>query len=380
MKASLPWQDWIATLPAQYDSCPKLKYSMSMTRWEEHCFCEAYMRDCFTGAGRIVDLGCWFGATTYFLARGLAQNPQATQNRIIDAFDLFIWEKWMEQPMGNLKLPIVHCPGESFLPDVQKLLAPFHDLVRLHQQDLMKHQPAPEPIEMLFIDAMKTWQLAQTIVASFFPRLIPGLSVVVQQDFVSHAPIVATNHLIMWRLRDHFEWIHHVPSSGSVAFVSKKRIDPEMLVDLSAESFSLDDIEQAYEYSLACVPEDEARRPIKVAKLLFLVQRGYDDAALTEAEELAASGIRLPAHIVTDISQVTEARRNQLVLGAAVLTDEAHRDEKLASLGKMESLLRPSAAKHSVSLLARINRRWSALRKSGSFPRLLALLRNKHSR
>ena len=86
----------------------------------------------------------------------------------------------------------------------------------------MEYEPAPGPVELLFIDAMKSWPLAKKIVTGFFPLLIPGTSVVVQHILIFHNPIAATSHLLMWRLRDHFEWLHQIPRSGSVVFLCKE--------------------------------------------------------------------------------------------------------------------------------------------------------------
>ena len=36
---------------------------------------------------------------------------------------------------------------------------------------------------MLFVDIAKTWALNDVVIEQFFPRLIPGRSVVVQQDY-----------------------------------------------------------------------------------------------------------------------------------------------------------------------------------------------------
>jgi methyltransferase family protein len=196
---------WLKKLPRRYIKYRQPAGLWSMTVPRELAFCQSFAREHFCGAGKMVDLGCWFGATTFSLARGLSRNRRAKNYRRIDAFDLFIWTKAMEPVARKINMPIVHRDGESFQSDVQKLLMPFADLVRLHQLNLMASEPDPGPIEFLFIDAMKTWPLAQKIAEDFFPRLIAGTSVVVHQDFIFHQPIAAAIHLLMGRLRDHFE-------------------------------------------------------------------------------------------------------------------------------------------------------------------------------
>jgi hypothetical protein len=90
-----------------------------MTTRHELCFVEGYARDIFSGTGRIVDLGCWYGATTAALARGLRDNPCAEDNAVIEAFDLFIWKSWMDQHAERLmRLGKSYAVNDCFLPDV----------------------------------------------------------------------------------------------------------------------------------------------------------------------------------------------------------------------------------------------------------------------
>ena len=327
-------QDWLSALPARYKSYEKPAGLWSMTTWLELCFCESYARECFSGAGIIVDLGCWLGATTYCFARGLAENTRARQNRTIKAFDLFVWKEWMRSIAGTIQMPVIYQPGESFFHDVQKVLAPYRESIQLHQGNLLDHQPSQEPIEMLFIDAMKSWPLAEKITTAFFPRLIPGLSVVVQQDFVYHAGLGATNHLLMWRLRDYFAPIHVVPHSASLAFVCTRQIHPADLTDLSVDSFTLEEIEQAYDYCLACVPEERGRILIEAAKLSFLLERGYYDTAFALAKRLVEEGTKFNAQTVLDTRAMLRTCKT-----SASSHGNAQRAHDLDRLASIESYL-----------------------------------------
>jgi hypothetical protein len=293
-------QKWLQKLPRRYKKYRQPPGLWSMTIPRELAFCESYARECFSGRGRIIDLGCWFGATTFSLARGLKRNWRVRKNRVIEAFDLFVWTKWMDPVADQINMPRRYGDGESFYQEVERLLEPYKDLVLLHEQDLMKYEAVATPVELLFVDAMKTWPLAKKIVTDFFPCLIPGTSVVVQQDFVFHKPIAATSHLLMWRLRDHFDWLHQIPRAGSVAFVCKKKISAGGLPDLQPESFSLEEIDQAYEYSRACVPEEAMRPHIDAAKLLFLIEFGYYEAALQHARWLLEKEIKFREHVLAD--------------------------------------------------------------------------------
>ena len=328
------FQKWLRKLPRRYEKYRQPKGLWSMTIARELAFCESYARECFSGVGRMIDLGCWFGATTFSLARGLARNRRVKNNRVIEAFDLFIWNGWMLPEAHKIKMPLLYQEGESFYPDVQKLLEPYNEFVRLHQQDLMEYRAEVEPVELLFIDAMKTWPLARKIASDFFPRLIPDASVVVQQDFIFHQPIAATNHLLMWQLRDHFELLHQIPRSGSIAFLCTKQITADEMPAMDPQSFSLEEIDQAYEYSRACIAEDDLRPHLDATKLLFLIERGDYRAALEHTRRLVNNRIKFCEHVLADALRVIDQAKTTMAR-----TNEPESRNQIETLAKIRSLL-----------------------------------------
>jgi hypothetical protein len=269
----------------------------SMTTPNELAFLKAYARGCFRGSGKIIDLGCWFGATSAALAAGLRENPKALSNDVIEAYDLFDWEDWMSPIKEQIGMKVNLKSGDCFLDTVQNNLRSFHDIINLHKVDLTTYSPpAAWKIEFLFVDAMKNWDLANSITKNFFPIMIPNGSVVVMQDFAFYDPIVATNHLVMWHLRKFFTPLHHVPYSCSVAFLTESCPTLEDLIDYHPDVFSEEDIEAAYAYCLPLVQES-MRPSLLVAKLCHCImcqhlqsaERSFDDlkdVALASAMEL----------------------------------------------------------------------------------------------
>ena len=280
-----------------------------MTTRRELCFCESYARECFSGAGIIADLGCWLGATTYCFARGLTENTAAKENRRIEAFDRFAWDDCWLPVAEAIQMPVKYHAGQSFFQEVQELLSPYRQIVQLHPGDLLEYVSSQEPIEMLFVDAMKSWPLARKIFSAFFPRLIAGVSVVVQQDFAYHVAGGAMNHLLMWRMRDYFRPIHFVPASASLAFLCTKPIAAADLPNASPTSFSLDEIDEAYDYSLAAVPEERGQLLIEAAKFSFLLERKHDEAALANAKRLLDKNKKFTAPVISDIARIIQARK-----------------------------------------------------------------------
>lgn len=146
---------------------------------------------------------------------------------------------------------------------------------------------------------MKSWPLCDHIARAFFPRLIPGRSLLVHQDFTHTAPVTATNHLLMWYLRDHFQCVYPVPSSTSVVYLCTGAVDGATLPEFTPELFPLEAIEAAWEHSLGCV--DPGQVPtVLLCKIAYLAERGHDAEVVAEARRFAARGYRVPGHALAE--------------------------------------------------------------------------------
>jgi hypothetical protein len=265
----------------------------AMTTDWELCLYEAFARDAYRGDGQIVDLGCWLGATTRVLARGLDRNKHVEDPAPIEAYDLFRWTLEMDGLVGeDTDVADRFLPGDSYYAETQKNVHGYGDLVRLHERDLVGWVPPAEPIEFLLVDAKKTWPLGHSITTGFFPHLIEGSAYVVQQDFCYHRLNEVATRMITWYLRDHLEPVHHVPMSSSVVFRCTKRIDGSALPAFSADLFTPAAIDEAYEWCCACVPEED-RSYIRVGKVCHLIDIGLADRAAAEAERMRSEEIAI---------------------------------------------------------------------------------------
>jgi hypothetical protein len=261
----------------------------SMTTPFELCLFEAFARDAYTGRGLIVDLGCWLGATTYCLARGLVANKRVVEPPPIHAYDVFVWNLYMDEMAQGAGYDEDHLPGDSYYEETQRFLARYGELVRLLPQYLIGYQPPREPLEFLLVDAQKSWPLGHSITTGFFPLLLPKRSYVVQQDFCYHKLNEVQTRLIMWYLRDHFECVHHVPESCSVVFRCTKEIDANDLPAFWPDLFDLEQVHEAYDYCYGCVGAAD-RAYLRVGKICHLVAWGHLDAACSEATALSEDG------------------------------------------------------------------------------------------
>ncbi|MEL6644797.1 MAG: hypothetical protein AAFQ79_12760 [Pseudomonadota bacterium] len=137
-------------------------------------------RHCTGGDGAIVDLGCFAGGSTAYLAEGARQ---AGHGQHVHGFDRF---SASEVAKNDVLYPAGIPPfeGTQILSLAQRLLAPWAPDVTLYPGPIEAHHWTGPAIELLVIDAAKSAEVADRIAASFFPALIPGQSLVVQQDLL----------------------------------------------------------------------------------------------------------------------------------------------------------------------------------------------------
>jgi SAM-dependent methyltransferase len=230
---------------------------VGMTSPEERQYVEQYARQTYTGKGEIVDLGCWLGSLTVPLAIGLQNNSQVKLDHpCVHAYDIFQWADWMNRCVAKTPLQNKYKPGDSFIEEFTRQVKPWENLIKVYAGDLNKIGWQPNlPIEFLMVDAMKSWDETNSIIRDFFPSLIPGVSLMVQQDFV-HS-LVPWIHLIMYRLKDYFEPVQYVPNS-SMVFRYLRPLPPELVnTYYYFQLFSDEEIEAACQYSMSLVPHHE---------------------------------------------------------------------------------------------------------------------------
>ncbi len=132
-------------------------------------------------AGAIVDLGAFAGGSTARLAAGVAaRNGTAT----VHAYDRFtVDEKTKTRMLYHQGVP--EFDGNDLLPLAQRHLAPWAHRVILRRGEIQELGWPGGPIEVLALDAAKHAVRLDTMAAQFYPALIPGRSVLIQQDFLS---------------------------------------------------------------------------------------------------------------------------------------------------------------------------------------------------
>lgn len=274
----------------------------------------ALAKDHWSGEGEIVDLGCCYGLTTRCLADGMMRNtrvPEAAKARRLYAYDLFLTNdyKWWTQ-----RSPTHH--AGSWFPDFLAINRDRLDAIVPCPGDLLRMSWDARPVEILMIDAAKTWELNAWIVEHFFPCLIPGKSVVIQQD---HAHFVEywVSITMEW-FSDYFEYIDTIYSS-SAYYLCRKPITPEEArVDLNALPFE----EKERLMQAAIARARPSLRPVldgAYAKLLL-------DEGRTEQARTLIEGIDVARHSeepAYDFSNIARSDRDMLRSLLAVAPPDA---------------------------------------------------------
>lgn len=275
---------------------------LGMTTQDEQSYFEKYACTNYSGEGEIVDLGCWLGSTTIPLAKGLYKNPNPkVQSRKIHAFDQFIWEEWMDDFVKGTELEGKYKPGKSFLEEFKKRIKPWSASVKIYAGDLCQIGWDGKEIEFLLIDAMKSWELLNTIISKFFPCLIINKSYILHQDFAHW--YTSWIHLIQYRLRKYFKLVHIIPNSTSFIFKYVNEIPKEMLnMNYSASSFSEEEVEYAFEHSINLVSDKFTQARIASAKVMLFIHLGNKARAKYELDKYLTRGLPL----VSDLKVVKE--------------------------------------------------------------------------
>jgi hypothetical protein len=232
--------------------------------------------------GSIVDLGCFMGSTAIALARGIIESGRRDE---VIAYDLFSWAKWMD---GSPTYGIYR-PGDCFLPEARRYARDHGGgVISVHRADLCTFEWDGGPISLLLVDAMKSSEVAEQIVRTFYPALLPG-AVLIHQDFKHYW--TGWIHVLQYRFRDCFRLLRSVPEGGTVAFALESAIDPnEARARSELGSVSDEEIDDAFHYSLGLLPRDETTN-VSAAHVMLFHHLGRHDQARSRLMKYRALGL-----------------------------------------------------------------------------------------
>lgn len=280
---------------------------LGMTSVQEQGFLQKYAQNEYSGKGEIIDLGCWLGSATISLAKGLEKNLKVTvKNKRIHAYDLFIWApSYMDRCVRGTSLEGRYKQGDSFRDEFVRRISPWSHSIAVYAGDVLKIGWNRRPIEYLFVDAMKSWELTKSIFLNFYPHLIPMTSLLHYNDFAHF--YTAWIHLLIYKLRPYFKHHCNLYQAAVFQYVNPLSIDSLLLdQDTPFSIFSYEDIERAFEYSLEIVTE-ELRPNIAAAKVMAFIHWGDLEQAkheLVKARENFGNILEIPevAKLLSTIS------------------------------------------------------------------------------
>lgn len=143
---------------------------------------------------RVVELGPYVGRSTMAMAAGLRRSGEP--NGKVVSIDCFRWNPWcLENTMAytvdglsdaqraRLDHTTLHPKdGDTFLPIFELYTEPMRDWIEPIAAALETYEWSGEPIDVLLIDAAKSWSALDQIVRQFFPCLTDGAAVM-HQDY-----------------------------------------------------------------------------------------------------------------------------------------------------------------------------------------------------
>jgi predicted O-methyltransferase YrrM len=287
--AERPWRT--VSVPAESLGIP------AMLSGEELQLLYALARD-FAQEGAVVDAGCLFGGSTVPLLAGL--RDRSWDGPPLVSYDRFRVEAWMIPPFFADD-PGVRV-GDSFRALFDRNVSGFEVPHRVVEGDVIEQGWAGGPIDVLFLDLVKSWKINDAIMRDFFPHVRPG-SLIVQQDYGWGAgPWI---HITMELLADSVKLVGGMKTSH--VFLVERELDRDLLESgirgLSHDE-QLDVIDRAIE-RLSGWP----RGMVELARLRIVAHRDGRAAALEQLEPIAR------AYTDTEVQLAVAYARDHLALG-----------------------------------------------------------------
>ena len=272
-----PWRD--VTLPRDAVGIP------TMLSKSERRLLYSLARDYCSSEGAIVDAGCFLGGSTAALLAGVRDRPGPPVRRV-ESYDLFRIEAFTVPKFfaDDASARV----GDSFRPRFDAYVARFGVPHVVHEGDITEIGWSGGPIEVLFLDVLKSWEINDAVLRDFFPSLVPGRSVIVHQDYgwgdTPWIPITVELMRDSLVLVDWMEW-------GSHAFFVERELPRDVLEDGVGGL----DVTTKIELLDRAVARAEGwvQGMVEIARTFLIAERDGRDAALAELRSIAE---RHPGH------------------------------------------------------------------------------------
>jgi hypothetical protein len=232
-------------------------------------------RDYAGGDAAIVDAGCFLGGSTAALLAGVRDRPERWSGPPVESYDLFRVEAYTIEKFfrGDPSVRV----GDSFRPRFDDDAARFDVPHVVHEGDITELGWVGGPIDVLFLDVLKSWEINDAVLRDFFPSLLPGRSVIVHQDYAwgdtPWIPITVELMRDSLLLIDWMEW-------GSHVFFVERELPGDVLEN-GVGGLELDTKLRLMDEAVARA-EGWVQGVLEISRCFLLAERDGPDAALAE--------------------------------------------------------------------------------------------------
>lgn len=270
-----PWRD--VALPRDAVGIP------TMLSKAERRLLYSLARDYASGDCAIVDAGCFLGGSTAALLAGARDRTEPLE-RPVESYDLFRVEEFTIPKFFDRSARV----GESFRPRYDAHLARFDVPHVVREGDITEIGWSGGPIDVLFLDVLKSWEVNDAVLRDFFPTLVPGRSVIVHQDYgwgdTPWIPITVELMRDSLVLVDWMEW-------GSHVFFVERELPRDVLAD-GVGGLDLATKIDAIDRAVARA-EGWVQGMLEISRTFLVAERDGRQAALAELRSIAE---RHPGH------------------------------------------------------------------------------------
>ena len=262
-----PWRD--VALPPDAVGVPTMLSKM------ERRLLYSLARDYARDDAAIVDAGSFLGGSTVALLAGVRDRAQPWSGPPVESYDLFQVDEYMVPKFfaddRSLRL------GDSFRSRFDAHVARFEVPHVAHEGDITQIGWSGGPIDVLFLDVLKSWEINDAVLRDFFPALVPGRSVIVHQDYGwGDTPWI---HIAVELMRDSLVLIDWMEWGSHVFFVEREL--PADVLQRGVGALDLD--------AKVALVDDAARRAegwvlgmLEISRALLVAERDGPDAGLAE--------------------------------------------------------------------------------------------------
>ena len=299
---------------------------------------------------RVVELGPYVGRSTMAMAAGLRSSADPHGKMV--TIDRFQWEPYMLKhtigyTIGGLSeiqrarlTPAQQQPrvGDSYLPIFNLYTESHKDSIEAVDTALENYKWTGEPIDVLMIDAAKSWAAFDQIIREFFPCLVDGAAVI-HQDY-KHA-FTYWLHPVSERMveRGVLSVAENVYTHPSQGFRFHKT--PNFRVgDYLRDAFTVAEMTRLMDRSVAHFQNDFEKMTAIGAKCLLLKAHGQIPRAKDAFEKAVCEGGFADTYPLFDLLKI--ARDWHRLLTSTILERATARTDATLSKGEAQPKLRPT--------------------------------------